>query len=236
MRKIITLRSTVAAVAVLAAFASTASATTITITNPGAGYRQGSGGEFQVKGVDASGQALLAPYLPFYVAGLTRFGDAFETFCVETDEYFTWGGVYDASIVPGASGGGAGGPSPDPISRGTAYLYSRFATGVLTGYAYTPGAARAASAGQLQEAIWYLEDELSLGTPLANPFLSQVSLAFGSLATSKLDQLSPTVMALSLGTTHQDQLILTSVPDGGATVMLMGLALSGLALLRRQSA
>jgi hypothetical protein len=94
-----------------------------------------------------------------------KIGSGFETFCLEHNESFTPGNTYDAAISDHAMNGGV---SPagtgDPISLGTAYLYSQFAQGALTGYDYTLATrkdpyGRKIDAGELQLAFWWLEQE-----------------------------------------------------------------------------
>lgn len=94
-------------------------------------------------------------------------GNAFQSFCVEAYEPITVGGTYDAvvndeaiagdGLLPGELPGPDGG---DLLSPETAYLYTEFRNGTLAGYEFTPGAARAASAWWLQQAIWHLEGEV----------------------------------------------------------------------------
>ena len=161
--------------------------------------------------------------------------------------YFIYGGVGGGVDPDGA------GPLPktDKVSIGTAYLYTLFATGSLTGYDYTNGSGRESSAVKLQTAIWYLEDEISLTSSekSSNPFLSGAVGAltvFGGVAGARADNDFSLyhVKALNLWSTDgvypkQDQLIMVAppkrVPDGGATVLLLGLALGTLAGLRRRS-
>jgi hypothetical protein len=266
----------VAGVAVAGALAPSAFAAQITI-NGYAGYRAGSGGEFNVRAADAGGEALLAPSLGlgYTIANTTLVGTAdgtrmnagsggqigFESFCIEHNEYITLPGTYSASISLGAVYGGVAGgidhdsnpltPTTDLISVGTAYLYEQFAKGNLAGYTYTHGSLRQASAVKLQEALWYLEDEISLtaAQKAANTFLSAAITLYGDgtgvgVGGAKANNTIWNVAALNLGgvapNQKQDQLILRdngfSVPDGGLTLMLMGLSLSGLALLRRKLA
>lgn len=120
-------------------------------------------------------------------------GVGFGTFCLEFTEHISYNTTYYAKINYGAvSGGSSGGDvSPivngmDQISKGTAWLYSQYASGTLAGYNYnTTLAARQESSKFLQLAIWYLEGEVSLSFALqstVNPFLSSVTNKFGSYA------------------------------------------------------
>ena len=103
------------------------------------------------------GQPNFVPHTMGYATS-TTFNGGFETFCVEKNEYFTPGASYYYGISQKAINGGVGGPHPDPISKGTAWLYLQFATGMLTGYDYSTMGGNA-SAAELQETIWWLEGE-----------------------------------------------------------------------------
>jgi len=149
-----------------------------------------------------------------------------------------------------------GGFSPDgPVTAGVAYLYSLFATGKLTDYNY--GSGRATSSDELQDAIWILQGEPvydshgNLLNTSSDPFLQDVITQFSSLSAAEAaatpGEFGVGVMLLTsgdsgTGTALQDQLILLpggqgsgSVPDGGATICLLGLAFGGIFLHRRQS-
>lgn len=84
-------------------------------------------------------------------------GKSFPTFCLESQQYFAYYNTYKYKVNDGAVTGGGGptvpdantGLAKDPISAGTAYLYSELRKGNLPGI----------SAGDLQGAIWALEDE-----------------------------------------------------------------------------
>jgi len=89
----------------------------------------------------------------------------FETFCLETNEYVAIGGKYYAQLNTQAVAGGTGGGSPDPLSVQTAWLYSQFLDGNLTG-ALAINSNEAAQG--LQKAIWYLEDETGTGFGVNN--------------------------------------------------------------------
>jgi hypothetical protein len=87
----------------------------------------------------------------------TTTGTTFTTFCLETDEYISYGTPYKVeSITNAAIEGGSGGPEPDPLDERTAFLYYNYAMGTLDGIsAYEYG--KDASANDLQQAIWYIE-------------------------------------------------------------------------------
>jgi hypothetical protein len=187
------------------------------------------GGEFNAWSQD------FAPATMGYAASTTVNG-GFETFCVEENEYFTPGASYYYGISQKAVNGGVGGPHPDPISKGTAWLYLQFATGALTGYDYTLGSGGDTSAAELQATIWWLEGELGGPAP-SNTFTTQVM----NLAGYTLDNngfYGVGVLNLWVDSDHtqlaQDQLILTgepslfTVPDEGSTAMLLGLGFLGL--------
>jgi hypothetical protein len=114
-------------------------------------YQNGNGGEFNV-----------------VTTGL----GSFPTFCLETNEHIGQppSGPYTYTINTGAVAGGLGAYAIDPntslpmdnISIGTAWLFSQFAAGTLTldtGLGSYFDANRLANAGELQTAIWFLEDE-----------------------------------------------------------------------------
>jgi hypothetical protein len=86
-------------------------------------------------------------------------GTGYSAFCIEFNEHISLPGNYDANLNTQAVLGG-GGPNPDPISRGTAWLYSQFRSGTLA--ANAPGYANTdAGNNSLQQAIWWLEQETS---------------------------------------------------------------------------
>lgn len=137
------------------------------------GYFSGSGGEFSIGNSALSNSA--------YVSA-TRNKDAaaahsFQSFCVEYNEHVSIPQtVYIVVSTSGPTGsqavmGGQVSPPegilPDPLDAKTAYLYTLFARGQLSGYNYAPGAAREASADALQNAIWYIEGETALTTGAA---------------------------------------------------------------------
>jgi hypothetical protein len=84
---------------------------------------------------------------------------SFSTFCLEKNEYFTPGQTLKVQAVNTAavSGGYAGG-NPDPISYQTAWLYTQFRSGSLSGYG---GSDIANDADALQNAFWFFENEIT---------------------------------------------------------------------------
>lgn len=206
------------------------------------GYGQDPGGEFNVYSAVLVAEGYNNLYSPLALA-VNGFGNTgIETFCLEGNEYFANSGT--AVIGPNAILGGvdhhAGpgtGPAGDPISLGTAWLYDQFARGVLANYNYTVGSGRVASAVELQQAIWYLENETDLANPLSNVFLAAVNSKFGNLLAGEQDnngtyQVAVLVMSSADGSNAQDMLI--RVFDGGSALMLLGIGLSGVGMFSRR--
>ncbi|MCU0691779.1 MAG: VPDSG-CTERM sorting domain-containing protein [Polyangiaceae bacterium] len=190
------------------------------------GYYAGNGGEFtayNLSGLDIDG----------YTAGLSSNianPASFQTFCLETGEY-TANPMYFV-VASGASAGGVGGT--DPISMGTAWLYSQFALGTLSNY-FT--GTRSVEAGLLQNAFWYLEGEGGA----QNAYTAAAASQFGGLANA-MSSAAPGYLDVYVLNNYSDanrtvkaqDWLYRTVPDGGATLMLLGGALMGLGALRRK--
>jgi len=131
-----------------------------------------------------SGEYILQPSTELlwainYFSDSTRnqltYRNSFNAFCLEMSESVFSGQTYNAILNNKAIMGGIG-PSGDPLSIGSAYLFNQFRLGVLSGYTYTPSPDRAISAANLQYAVWWLENETN--EPANNPFVTMVKGLF----------------------------------------------------------
>lgn len=165
----------------------------------------------------------------------------FLTFCLEYSEEFYSGYSYNFAVNNGAVAGGVGGqtlPNYDGISIGTAYLYSLFAQGALD--EATNGAFNysQSACGYLQNAIWHLEGEGKASNWLVD-FAKQNNAnwsadANGAFGVKALNlTFTQNIGTHAAGSRAQDQLYYT-VPDQGASVVLLGLSLIGFVALRRK--
>ena len=209
-------------VAVAVAAVTSNAATTVTFSSPLWRDATFAGGEF---GAALDG----APSPSFY------------TFCLEKNEAIQLGTPYGYSTGNAAVGGGIGGGSPDPISEGTAWLFTRFGAGTLANYDFDVSSVaarllRAAAAVRLQNAIWSLEDEQ--GPDLGNVFIAAVVAQFGSFAAAQADYAGNGVAVLnpSLASSGVQSVLrlTTPVPDSGMSLGLLGLGLAAVGVARRK--
>jgi hypothetical protein len=211
----------------------------VTLTQS-SGYSYSDGGEFTA--VTAGGPTFTGNGY----SSKTLVGGGFQTFCIESTVYFSPGQAYSYTLSTTTDSQG------QALTQGAAYLYYQFATGNLSGYNYTAGSGRTASAGALQAAIWYLMGGQSVAgwvytaaNITSDSFYNLAVAEFGTAAKAAAAYTGGSVEILELsanGTPAQNQLVLTGVPmpngspvpDGSTTVLLLGAALSGLALLKRK--
>jgi hypothetical protein len=218
-------------------------------------YSFGDGGEFTA--VTSPTSPFVSDYSPY-----TSTSDSFQTFCVQTDVEFFNGGTYNYALSLASIGAGTGQPgtgfaplgSPDSysLSEGTAWLYSQFAQGLLSGYDFSDSLGqRQTDAGYLQTALWALQGGQSIaGYPsgtVDNPFytdaLTFLGANIGTAATASTD-FGTEIMNLTdnNGNNFQNQLIYTgntpppggNAPDNGTTLALLALSLAGLAGFSRR--
>lgn len=130
--------------------------------------RSGTGGPFKITILSSASSALNKAI---------SLGNPFISFCVEQSETINLLGNqgYQVNVNTAAVTGGNGGGNPDPISRATAWLYSQFRAGTLAANAGWVN--NTAGNADLQQAIWYLENEQSTGN---NYLVQAAALATGS--------------------------------------------------------
>lgn len=148
-----------------ALFPSAAYAGSLTTDNPLGPYKSASGGgEFSVV---AFSEVISKPAGDM-LSGLNP-DVLFQTFCVERNENVGAGKTYYTELSEEAKKGGYNGGSPDPLDLRTSYLFYHFwkaDTTVLHDYDFTGGAAlRSLDAAQLQNAIWFIEGEITTLNP-----------------------------------------------------------------------
>ena len=172
---------------------------------------------------------------------------SFQTFCVETDEYVFLPHMVEQTIInwdgtdsDAVYGGSDPSPEPDPLDPMTAYLYTQFATGVLSNYDYPtmglmPGDDRDTDARQLQYAIWYIEQELGPGSLISGSKAEAwYKEAYDAVVTNQTWTGIGDVRVLNLWdntepTPLQDMLYLVPVP-GAVLLGILGLGVAGIKL------
>lgn len=172
-------------------------------------------------------------------------GSTFKTFCLETNEYIGYGSTYDVIVNTGAVKGGLGGQTSanfDPLDSRTAYLFQKFTDGVLSSYAYTGSAgSQNASADALQNALWYLENEIGSVSGQALTWVNEATNAvnnslWSGIGNVRVLNLYAVGHAGDLNYVKQDQLVSfpTPIPAPGAVVLGM-VGLSVLGWVRRKA-
>ena len=158
-----------------------------------------------------------------FAAVTTGLGN-FQTFCIERHVEFSPGRTYNYKITDGSPG--------NNISIGTAWLYSQFRDGTLEGYDYVYGYGRSKSATELQNAIWFLEDQGGYRDDFVT--LAEKSLHLNDLGIVKDSNGKFGVVGLYLYDSHgnQAQNQLALVPDQASTLILFMLALFTIGIIK----
>lgn len=156
-------------------------------------------------------------------------GSSWTSFCLELDEYINFGPSYKVvDISSTVYEGGANTNAGDPLDFKTAYLYTQFRAGTLSGYDYGTGPARISSANSLQNAIWYIEQEITSG--LDTQATAWVNLA-ATANWQSLGNVRVVNIVDSTGKACQSQLALVPEPS---ILMLLGLGLCALPVAARR--
>lgn len=170
--------------------------------------------------------------LTFEPVGFEQHGagtNEYLTFCVEISEHVGSGGVYDAFLNTTSVGTGVA------LKSETAFLYTEFVKGTLTGYF---GANRDAEAKALQYAIWSYQDPSNfVASWVTTAGVETEYLALKALATTAIGTSSwsggqiGNVRILNLndpttGAAKQDQLVMIPLPS---PVWMAGIGLFGVA-------
>ena len=102
-------------------------------------------------------------------------GNPFISFCLELNEHINLNGNQGYyAVVANTAVNGGGGPNPDPISLVTAYLYSQFRANV--------GAYSDQQRDDLQNAIWFMEEEIGSASAAGAALVTAAKSALGQNA------------------------------------------------------
>lgn len=158
--------------------------------------------------------------------GIYGEGDTFYTFCMETGELYLSNRTYYADISTAAIMGGE--DDFDPLDERTAYLYTNYINGDYAGV----------SEQDIQEAIWFIEDEAggvenSLVTEATNAVAGGSWSGIGGVRVLNLWQYYDYQTDTYSGWA-QDQLITVSVIPAPSAVMLSSIGLITVRWLRRK--
>jgi hypothetical protein len=150
-------------------------------------------------------------------------GQTYSSFCLEKNNYFNPGSSYYVdSVADYASAGGIGAVNGrDPVSAESKWLYAAYMSGIFNSLTN--------AAQKVQNAIWYLENEITDGSDWA------------ALNQFNFDDSGWTVVAVNLISKNytgivdnQSQLVGTAPVPEPATLLMLGAGLIGLAGVGRK--
>ncbi len=178
-----------------------------------------------------------------YIPGVTSLGNnSFQTFCIEkTEPLASPVQVQVSTTFINEATGAVVGPGSHSILGGktfgnnlnaqTAYLYTQFVSGTLSGYDYTPGpvGTRPESATSLQLALWNIEQGAATSDPDALAWIAEANAAVASGAWEGIGNVRVLNLTTLRGANAQDMLYVVPVP-GAVLLGFLGLSAAGLRL------
>lgn len=177
------------------------------------------GGSFLITDYDSTGTVVKGSFL---------------SFCVEYNEYMSFGPFYKiGGISTAAMNGGVAGGNPDPLDVKTAWLYTNFieTPSALNAVAGWSAASAEDQGTAMQSAIWFIENEITTVSGLASALVAAAGSS-GWTDTGRVKILNVTTMD---GGRAQDQLYITPVPEPEIYAMMAaGLGLMGFVARRRK--
>ncbi|MBZ5499133.1 MAG: hypothetical protein LAP85_22265 [Acidobacteriia bacterium] len=196
----------------------------------GAGYgpfQTGTGGEFTFSPSANFLWVLNKGYVDGVTKNLPGLPNTFQTFCVEEAEFVYPNTTFDVTISNKSIFTNVS------LTLGAAWLYHQFQTGQLANYDYTNRPAAQIQA--LQTAIWYfmgVAPDPGAGNVFRNLGIANGGFALNTtIPVAVLNLWAPGQVGTTAGA-RQDMLV--CVPDGGLTLMLLGIGVGSLALISRR--
>lgn len=180
---------------------------------------------------------------------------SFQTYCIEIQHEFGLGGTYNYDLGQTTHGSPPITAAP-LLNSGTAWLFYAFTHDLLGSLNITT----TTQAGELQAALWYFQGQgvngnnafsgagFGDGLPTANAYTDEAIMHFGGGAAGLLAAQAASAGAYGVDIIESYSLdangkkiaaqdwLYVPVPDGGATVMLLGIGLMGLVLVSRRFA